>query len=88
MFSILRVFSAGSMPEPVMDMEQVTAVIKAVDLTAAFGIRKFGTVVSVSQCKCISRCSPAILCNAFYPVWGSSIISIFQLVAVCVYHRA
>ena len=26
--------------------------------------------------------------NAFYPVWGSSIISIFQLVAVCVYHSA
>ena len=82
MVSVPVVFRAGSVTEPVVDMEQVPTVIETVDLTAVFIVRKFCTVVSICQRQAVPFCGTSVFRDLFDTVRLCAIVAVSHRITV------
>ena len=70
----------------VMDMEQMSAVIKAVNLRPVFIVRKLCAVVAVGKRQTLSGRLPGILRDLLHAVRAPCVVGVTQLVAVEIFH--
>ena len=70
----------------IMDMEQVSAVIKAVNLRPVFIVRKFCAVVTVGKRQTLASRLPGILRDLLHAVRAPCVVGVAQLIAVEILH--
>ena len=73
---------ACSMAKAVMNVQKVSAVVKAIDFASFFIVCEFCAVIAVSQGQTVSFHIPAELCDSFYTIRAGSIIFVIDTVSV------
>ena len=82
MISTAVIFSTGCMSESIMNVNQVSAVVKTVYFASFFIVCKLRAVVSISQRQTVALLCSGIFCNTLYTIRFCSIITVFYRISV------
>ena len=82
MISTAVIFSTGCMSESIMNVNQVSAVVKTVYFASFFIVCKLRAVVSISERQTVSFLRSGIFCNTLYTIRFCSVITVFYRISV------